>query len=327
MYVMFRRCLLLAALLLWPAPLQAQDAGADLVRRVNSLRASLGLPGMRLNNTLGVAARSQARWMAESGLIRHTRPDGTDLRARTRSAGYPSTWVAEIIYMGGGVENAWNFWLGSRIHYETITGPSLQELGVGYASAGRRTAYVIVFGNPGGAAVTAGNSGSVAGPPSYVRGRDARGFIMHEIQPGDTLGLIALIYGYSWDDLPYMRTVNGLEGDLLQPGEIFLVPPADGTYTPTAGTPATATLEAATATAASTATATPRPVATSASLPPALALAARAPLASATPVPLAAANRVADSGAPLWVILALAAQAALLGLAAIIFALRGRRRR
>ena len=324
MYVMFRRCLLLAALLLWPAPLQAQDAGADLVRRVNSLRASLGLPGMRLNNTLGVAARSQARWMAESGLIRHTRPDGTDLRARTRSAGYPSTWVAEIIYMGGGVENAWNFWLGSRIHYETITGPSLQELGVGYASAGRRTAYVIVFGNPGGAAVAAGRSGSVAGPPSYVRGRDARGFIMHEIQPGDTLGLIALIYGYSWDDLPYMRTVNGLEGDLLQPGEIFLVPPADGTYTPTAGTPATATL---TATAVSTATATPRPVATSASLPPALALAARAPLASATPVPLAAANRVADSGAPLWVILALAAQAALLGLAAILFALRGRRRR
>ena len=146
MYVMFRRCLLLAALLLWPAPLQAQDAGADLVRRVNSLRASLGLPGMRLNNTLGVAARSQANWMAESGLIRHTRPDGTDLRARTRSAGYPSTWVAEIIYMGGSVENAWNFWLGSRIHYETITGPSLQELGVGYASAGRRTAYVIVFG-------------------------------------------------------------------------------------------------------------------------------------------------------------------------------------
>ncbi len=327
MYVMFRRCLLLAALLLWPAPLQAQDAGAELFRRVNNLRATQGLAAMRLSNALGVAARSQASWMAASGLIRHTRPDGTDLRARTRAAGYSTTWVAEIIYLGGGLENAWTFWLGSKIHYDTLTGPSLREMGIGYAPAGRRTAYVIVFGNPGGAPVAGGGSGSAAGPPSYVLGRDPRGFIMHEIQPGDTLGQIALTYGYSWDDLSYMREVNGLEGDLLQPGEVFLVPPADGTYTPTAGTPATATLPPGatpTSTAAVTATATARPVATSASLPPAVATAARPPVSNATPVPEAAA--VADSGAPLWVILALAGQAALLGLAAIIFTLRGRRR-
>ncbi len=322
MYVMFRRCLLLAALLLWPARLQAQDTGADMVRRVNSLRVSQGLPALRLNSALGVAARNQAGWMAASGQVRHTRPDGTNLRDRTRQAGYPSTWVAEIIYLGAGLDNAWNFWLGSKIHYDTLTGPSLQEMGVGHALAGRRTAFVIVFGNPGGAPVVAGRgSGGGAGPPAFVLGRDPRGFIMHEIQPGDTLGLIALIYGYSWDDLPYMREVNGLEGDLLQPGEVFLVPPADGTWTPTAGTPATAT---PTATAALTNTATPRPVATSVSLPPAIARAARLPVSTVTPVPLRVA--AAGDGAPLWVILALAAQAALLGLGAIFFVLRGRRR-
>jgi len=326
---MFRRCLLLAALLLWPAPLQAQDAGAELFRRVNNLRSSLGLPAMRLNSALGVAARSQARWMAESGLVRHTRPDGTDLRARTRAAGYPTSWVAEIIYMGIDLERAWRFWLGSGIHYNTITGPSLLEMGVGYAAAGRRNAYVIVFGNPGGAAVSAGRGAAAVArdPPSYVRGRDARGFIQHEVQPGDTLGQIALIYGYTWDDLPYMREINELgEGALLQPGAIFLVPPADGTYTPTAGVPATATPSpTATATTEGTVTVTPRPVATSASLPSAVVRAALPP-AGATPVPPARAPE--DRGGPLWVILALLAQAALLGLGmvAIFFALRVRRR-
>lgn len=323
MYVMFRRCLLLAALLLWPAALQAQDPGADLARRVNSLRASQGLPAMRLNNALGVAARSQARWMAGTGLVRHTRPDGTDLRARTRAAGYPTTWVAEIIYLGRSVADAWNFWLGSPIHYDTITGPYLQEMGLGYARAGNRWAYVIVFGNPGGAPVAAGSGSRRAAPPSFVVGRDPRGFIMHRVQPDDTLGLIALIYGYSWDDLPYMRAVNGMEenDNLLQPGEIFLVPPADGTYTPTPGTPATST---PTPTASATVTPTPRPVATSASLPPAVATAARAQSAAVAAVPAAAPSPA--SSAPLWVVLALAAQAALLGLAAILFVLWRRRR-
>ena len=321
MYVMFRRCLLLAALLVWPALTQAQDQGAGLVERVNSLRASQGLPALRLNNALGVAARSQARWMAETGMVRHTRPDGADLRARTRSAGYPTTWVAEIIYMGGSIADAWRFWLGSGIHYDTLTGPYLQEMGVGYARGGNRWAYVIVFGNPGGAPVAPGG-GARAGPPSWVVGRDAQGFIMHRIQPDDTLGLIALLYGYSWDDLPYMRAVNGMQenDNLLKPGEIFLVPPAAGTFTPTPGTPATPT---PTPGPTLTATPTPRPVATSESLPPALATAARAPLSSVTPAPPS--PPAAEGAAPLWVILALAAQAALLGLAALLFVLWRRR--
>lgn len=325
MYVMFRRCLLLAALLIGAATTQAQDPGADLVQRVNRLRASQGLPAMRLNNALGIAARSQARWMADSGLIRHTRPDGTDLRARTRAAGYPTTWVAEIIYMGRSVASAWSFWLGSKIHYDTLTGPYLQEMGIGYARAANgRTAYVIVFGNPGGAPVAPGRS-APAGPPSYVVGRDPRGFIMHRIQPDDTLGLIALIYGYSWDDLPYMRAINGMEenDNLLQPGEIFLVPPADGTYTPTPGTPATTGTPAPSPTPEASSTSTPRAGATSERLPPDLVTAARPTPVRA--IPVAVPTGQGGGSAPLWVILALAAQAALLGLAVIFFFLWRRR--
>jgi hypothetical protein len=104
----------------------------------------------------------------------------------------------------------------------------------------------MVFGNPGGyappaaAPAGAGNSGDSARgaapvePPSYIVGVDALGNIQHEVQPGDTLGDIALIYGYTWDDLPYMMQLNGLSDvrDLVV-GSIFLVPPHAGTYTPT----------------------------------------------------------------------------------------------
>ena len=236
MYVMIRRCLLLAALLLWPAPLQTQDAAAELHRRVNSLRASLGVSPSSLNSALVAAARDHARWMAASGLIQHTRPDGNSLRDRTRAAGYSSSWVAEVIFMGANLESAWTFWLGSKIHYDTITGPALREMGVGHAAADRRSAYVIVFGNPGGPPLrdsAAPAAGVAPRPPSYVRGRDSQGFILHEVQPGDSMGSIALLYGYTWDDLPYMREVNSLENDLLQPGQILRVPPAAGTFTAT----------------------------------------------------------------------------------------------
>ena len=74
-----------------------------------------------------------------------------------------------------------------------------------------------------------------AGPPSYVLGLDEFGNIKHEIQPGQTIGHILLIYGYTWDEYPYLLEINGMsEADRLnmQPGDVILVPPQDGTYTP-----------------------------------------------------------------------------------------------
>ena len=58
---------------------------------------------------------------------------------------------------------------------------------------------------------------------------------MHEVQSGDTIGDIALIYGYTWQDIPYMLEINDMSAEdirLLKPGSVFLVPPKDGTFTP-----------------------------------------------------------------------------------------------
>ena len=121
----------------------------------------------------------------------------------------------------------------------------------------------MVFGNASGRLSQAGSpaSGSQSASPAqpaFVLGLDERGNIRHEVQPGHTIGDIALIYGYTWDDIPAMLALNEMSWEeirWLQPGREFLVPPKAGTYTPTAPPSPTA---AATATAEATARGHPR---------------------------------------------------------------------
>ncbi|NWF69517.1 MAG: LysM peptidoglycan-binding domain-containing protein [Chloroflexi bacterium] len=234
---------LLAAPLLRATPLRAQDVVGDLLGRINNLRAGRGLYPYSYNGALAAAAQSQAQWMAETGSVSHVRPDGSSPRTRAAAAGYGTTAVSENIYAGtlATVDDAWNFWINSSIHFAGLTSGYYSEIGIGYATTSWGSAFVLVFGNPGGPApalpASSGSSDSseaVGAPPSFVVGVDASGNIMHEIQPGDTPGGIALLYGYTWDDIPALLALNGLSDprDLVV-GEIFLVPPRDGTYTPT----------------------------------------------------------------------------------------------
>lgn len=238
----------LVVLVLIASPVQGQDVVSDLLGRINALRGSLGLPGYSLNGALAAAAMNQASWMAATGQISHTQSDGSTPSSRAAAAGYPSSAVSENIYMGTSatVDSAWQWWLNSPIHYRGITNAQYTEVGIGSAAGANGTAYVLVFGNPAGwgavsiRRTTSGGDSAAAAPPSFVVGVDNVGNIMHEIQQGQTLGDIALIYGYTWDDLEYIRSINGMtepEGRYLQIGAILLIPPWDGTYTPTPGSP------------------------------------------------------------------------------------------
>lgn len=234
---------------------QAQDATGDLLARINNLRGSLGLPAYTLNGALGAAAQNQASWMASTGQVTHQQADGSTPSVRAQRAGYPSSAVSENIYMGGlaTVDTAWQFWLNSAVHYNGLTNAVYSEVGIGVASGEHGTAYVLVFGSPTGWEInwpaapantgtgatgsgssandTTGNaSARNAAAPSFIVGVDNFGNIMHEIQAGQTLGEIALIYGYTWDDLEYIRAVNTLtelEGRQLSIGGILLIPPFD----------------------------------------------------------------------------------------------------
>lgn len=242
--------ILLIGLLLSGGALLAQDEASDLFARVNNLRASVGRGPYAYNAALAAAAQNQAQWMLETGSVSHTRPDGSGPRTRALNAGYPSTMVGENIYIGGmaSVDSAWTFWVNSGVHYAGMVNASFTEMGVGVAHGASGAAYVLVFGNSGGppppAPSTSGGAAAAAdtsaqqGPPAYFAGVDEHGNLMHMVQPGDTLGDIALIYGYTWDDLPRLMAMNNI-ADVrdLDVGSIFLVPSHNGTYTPTPGGP------------------------------------------------------------------------------------------
>lgn len=353
--------IILTILLLVLLPTVVQAQAGDLLARINNLRGSLGLPGYSINGALSAAAQSQAQWMAESANISHVRPDGSGPRTRAVNAGYPTTDVSENIYGGTGanIDAAWTFWVNSGIHYRGLTEARFKDVGIGIATTSWGTAFVLMFGNPGGPAPfvppPAGGSsggGGASAPPSYVRGVDANGFIMHEIQAEDTLGDIALLYGYTWDDIPYMMQVNAVDNNRsLQIGEIFLVPPHDGTYTPTPGDDSAAATSAPESDEAQ-ATATPEPtdvptftpiptmagIATAAAMPEVIAVAmihtpsptplevADAAAASTNIAPMLAGGTITRSGPSPWLAIALVVQVGLLLLAGFEFVRRTRRK-
>lgn len=374
-------CLLIIALSA-AAPAAAQDVAGDLLGRINALRAGLGLPPYALNGALAAAAQDQAQWMINNACaIAHTRPDGSNPRSRALAAGYSTSDVSENIYCGSLAtsDSAWNFWVNSGIHYAGLVNTRYKEIGIGSARGEAGTSFVLVFGNPGGPDFVpprpaGGDSGApgesqaaAAAPPSFVVGQDQYGNIMHQIQPDDTLGQIALIYGYTWSDIPAMLALNGMtEADYrsLKIGDIFLVPPHDGTYTPTPGAPPTSTPPASaelpsasptlSATPAPTDPPTPTVTATSApivlanSVPDAALLLLPSPTPSesvtvtapptlpatvvalaASPVPFSASGGqiIASSGPSPWLIIGLVVQVGVLLLAGIEFVRRARQGR
>lgn len=248
-------------------PVGAQDAAQDLLLRTNNLRRERGLPAYRWNAQLAQAAQTHASGLAAANRncrLSNCHLDGAGnlARDRARLAGYPGERVHENVYAGGdaSADSAWHFWRNSPVHLQNLTSPNNSEIGIGSASgASGATYFVQVFGhNSGAAGGTAARSGASngavgsasAGPPSYVLGLDAFGNIRHEIQPGQTIGHILLIYGYTWDEYPYLLEINGMsEADRLnmQPGNVILVPPKDGTFTPIPTTPTVAVTATATA--------------------------------------------------------------------------------
>lgn len=254
------------------APVQSQDVATYMLSLINNLRASLGLHPYTLNGALTVAAQNQASWMAISEQISHTQPDGSTPRTRAQAAGYASTWVSENIYMGTSATSdiAFQWWINSPIHYRGLTNVNYTEIGIAMSEGPTGyKAYVLVFGNPDNTVRVAppittnvtdpygyanqnnqgnGTSGSGSGavadnsfiPPPFVVGVDNNGYIMHEVQPGDTFAGIVLTYGYDWADIGRVRDINSMtEADArwLDIGAIILIPPWEGTYTPTPGSP------------------------------------------------------------------------------------------
>ena len=237
-------------LLLIPgSPTRAQNNESRLFTLLSDLRRGMGLQSLSQSESLRIAAANQARWMTETGLIQHTRPDGNRARDRAAAAGYGSTWISEIIYMSPNPSHipAWEFWLASSVHYNVLTNPNYENVGIARYSTNNHTAYVMVFGNLSGYVpgppnnIVSNNDASAPLAPAGLRGLDETGYILHQIQPGETIGDLLLLYGYrDWAIAATIEAINDVDRYSLEVGKILRIPPFDGTWTPVPATEATA---------------------------------------------------------------------------------------
>jgi uncharacterized protein YkwD len=159
-----RRSGLVAALFTLALLLPAQMASADgpvrsartakaveqkLVACANRERAARGIDPLRVNGTLGRAARLHARNMARHNFFDHTDPWGDGPQERVDRLADQDWGVGENIHQYyRSVKKICSDWMKSAGHRANILNRDNEAIGAGYSRdrGGRRHLYVLVFG-------------------------------------------------------------------------------------------------------------------------------------------------------------------------------------
>lgn len=118
------------------APLDVQSVFAldygpqQVINAVNEIRSQYDLPPYDVSQALMDIAQQQANYMAEIGRLTHDRPDGS---------GVPTT-AENIAY--GPVNLAIASWIDDQLHFDTLTGWSTGQVGVGIAEGDEGLVYI-----------------------------------------------------------------------------------------------------------------------------------------------------------------------------------------
>lgn len=237
----FLLALILGALcLLVGRPAAAQSGpAAEILQRVNQVRADHGLPPYRYNGTLAVAAQNHANWMAANVSYTHTGAGGSSPQDRANAVGY-NGYVSENIVGGTGMTPAQGviWWRNSPIHYRMMVSTRYSEAGVAFATNGTHNMYVLVMGRPAGGVEMPGpepqSEPLIITPITLAEPRED-GSIVHEVEEGQALWQIAAHYEVELDE---MMLINGMDEDaILQPGDEVFVRLADDATPPPTPTP------------------------------------------------------------------------------------------
>ena len=236
-----------------------------LINAVNALRASFGLAPYGISAILMSTAQAQADFMAATGNMTHSGPDGIGLTERLLAAGYP---LAGDLSLGGfrsenitggnedmPAEVAVDRWTGDAPHLNTMVSQSLTEIGAGVAVRDGRVYFVIdvarptTSGEPPAPGTTSENGNAAVVPevpmviiPVTVNTPNVEGHVIHEVKPGQTLWQIAISYETKIDEI---KRLNGLFDNNIYPGNQLLVkaavmvPTSTITETPTQETTST----------------------------------------------------------------------------------------
>lgn len=139
------------ALMLQPARAQSPAPGRrEALAALNRLRAENGVPALAANAQLDAAAQRHADDMAAKRFVDSVGSDGSSGRQRIEAAGYPGwngarPW-AESIYAGQALfDDALQFLANDEGQRRALFSPRFREVGIGIASDGVRTYWVVTY--------------------------------------------------------------------------------------------------------------------------------------------------------------------------------------
>lgn len=195
----------------------------EIFNRTNQLRLQVGLPALRFNDALALAAYDQAAYQVANNWWGHIRPDGSRPADRATLAGYANAirCCGENYYMSidADADLVWNFWINSRDHYNNLTNEWYNDLGIAVATDGYRKSYVMVFGV--GPAVPVASAPPVRFDTTIQTGIET-GTIIYTVARGDTMQAIARSYGVTIDSIAHANNIAN--PDRLMPGDILTIP-------------------------------------------------------------------------------------------------------
>jgi uncharacterized protein YkwD len=116
-----------------PSVLQAER---DLFTSINQARRTQGLPALRWNDSLAIAARRHAQVMAERGTAQHGFEGEPSLSARAKEAGARFTWLSENVTQGPSPEFIHLQFMKSPPHRANILDTDMDSIGVGVVEHG-----------------------------------------------------------------------------------------------------------------------------------------------------------------------------------------------
>ncbi len=113
----------------------SRDTGytGQIQTMINNARTQENLPALTINAQLASAAQAHSTDMACNNLLSHSGSDGSSVYTRITSTGYIPSYSEEIIYVGGGSQAAFDWWMNDKPHREAILNPKSTEMGIGHA--------------------------------------------------------------------------------------------------------------------------------------------------------------------------------------------------
>ena len=112
---------------------ESTNAERELLHAANQERKAHGLPALRPDEALTIAARKHAELMAEQGRVAHQLPGEPDLPARARAAGAHFAWLSENVDEGPNAAAIHQSFMKSPQHRANIMDSDMDSVGIGVA--------------------------------------------------------------------------------------------------------------------------------------------------------------------------------------------------